>query len=156
MGEITQMIDSIESNLNYPPPANKVKGLVLKTLEYNYWSVDGCSPEDVEYLRGFISVDSAFYPKLAEYYNEVCEEWYDEKLFEWFDDAIFEIISEDGGREDFSEPYKWKLLHLCKRYDLSPQDLLDYGMPEDEDEKWLANLEKKVSQLYEEIGKVKR
>ena len=52
-------------------------GLVVSHLKYNleYGS-------DVDELKGFVSVESAFYPELFGYYEAVLDQWLDEHRFQ--------------------------------------------------------------------------
>lgn len=52
-------------------------GLVIAQLEYNY---EACG--NLENIIGFVTVSSAFYPGLSEWYEEACDEWFERKRAE--------------------------------------------------------------------------
>ena len=76
MAGIVQLIDSVERGEEYRMVDVQYKGLVIPTLQHNY----EVEPSVLRGLRGFVSVDSPFYPELSGWYDEVFEEWYADKL----------------------------------------------------------------------------
>jgi tetratricopeptide (TPR) repeat protein len=59
-------------------------GLIDGVLNYNYIEGD----QDVESLRVFFTVSSAFYPQLGAYYRARMEHWYEGMLLERLDDRV--------------------------------------------------------------------
>jgi hypothetical protein len=75
--ELIALIDSAKgySDNHYTEFILPQTGLILPPLEDNYM----CG-EELDNLRRFIKVSSAFYPSLGHWYDKVCEEWCSEKV----------------------------------------------------------------------------
>jgi hypothetical protein len=76
MGELVNLIDTAEQTGGISQGDDRYDvGLVEGILNAN---VDGDA--DIETMRDFFTVSSAFYPELGAYYDTVMQDWYDEEL----------------------------------------------------------------------------
>lgn len=86
LGELIHLIDTAE-HVDKSSGAVESRGLVFGVID---WSADeNGSREDLEELRSFIRVSSAFYDDLEVWYALACDEWYVNRLANLEDDDMW-------------------------------------------------------------------